>query len=140
MSNVNETNEIKEFISINEVKIISTKYAKIFVEITEEDYTKNIEFLEDLVKTSEYRGNTVYNLSIKILLDKQTELNKTLKKTDLNRNGLYYVILEKYISFYEGKFTKGLLGHFIRKTGDYEYVNVRLQSFIKLQAPPLKEG
>jgi len=124
-------NENNDFISLNEVKIISTKYAKIFVEITSEDYNNNIEFLEDFIKTSDYNGKTVYTLSIRILLDKQTEMNGTLKKTDLLKNWLYNVVLEPYTSFYQGKTNRGLLGHFIKKTAEYQYVNTKLRSFIQ---------
>ena len=114
----------KIYYTIPNIKIISTKYAKIYIEILtfldiiqEEDneYNDNIQHLKNLCKTSIYKNKTSYNLSIKINNDNICNDNKTLTKNDLEKNCVYSCIIEEYIYTYNNEEKTGLIINVIKK-------------------------
>lgn len=111
------------FYTIPNIKIISTKYAKIYIEILsfldiiqEEDneYNDDIQHFKSLCKTSIYNNKTSYNLSIKINND-----IKCIPKNDLEKNGIYCCIIQEYKYTYNQEQKIGLTISIIKKVSQF---------------------
>lgn len=118
----------KIYYTIPNIKIISTKYTKIYIEILsfldiiqeeDNDYNDNIQHLKNLCKTSIYKNKTSYNLSIKINNDNICNINKTLTKNDLEKNSVYSCIIEEYKFSYNQEQKIGLTINIVKKVSHF---------------------
>lgn len=129
LGDINENNENCLY-TLQEVKIISTKYDKIFIEINDTDYNTN-ETLRRICKNTTYRNKVYHNLSVKISNDKQCKENNTIPKRQIMKNEIYKVVLETYNYTYDDENKIGVNGFFIRKIKDFVYSNDKLRETLQ---------